>query len=866
MKQDLFNLNDEKHPVRSAREYVVIPSLPDKLKPLLDIANNFWWVWNSEAVELFRRMDRQMWEESYHNPIRLLGALSQDRLQELARDNGFLSHLENMQNDLKRYLELTTWYEREFPRHKNCTIAYFSTEFAIHECLPIYSGGLGVLSGDHLKSASDMGLPLVGVGLLYRYGYFKQYLNFDGWQQEEYVENHFSRMPVQRVRDDKGNQLKIFVESPGPSGKVYARVWKIQVGRVPLYLLDTDIEENTPDDREITSQLYGGDRDMRIRQEIMLGIGGMRVLKALGIDPAVIHINEGHSAFLILERIRMLMDEHKLGFDEAREIVRSSSVFTTHTPVPAGNEVFTMDLIEKYISHIYKKQGVNAGEFIALGKENPEELNDNFSMTVLALRMSSHANGVSRLHGTISRKIWSGLWPGMPRNEIPITSVTNGIHTNTWISYEMAGLFDRYIGSVWKDEPADQTIWQRVEDIPDTELWRSHERRRERLVSFARKRLKDQLIRRGASAKEIDYADEVLDPEALTIGFARRFAAYKRGNLIFRDIGRIKNILTQKDRPVQLIIAGKAHPADNVGKELIKAIIHLTRDPELRNRIVFIEDYDMNVAHYLVQGADVWMNNPRRPAEASGTSGMKAAVNGVLNLSVLDGWWCEGYNGKNGWIVGSGEEYSDWEYQDEVESKALYDIMEKDIVPQFYHRGNDGLPREWIRMMKTSMQTICPSFNTNRMIEEYTRNCYRPADLGREKFSEHGYAVARKMAQWKKFIQKNWANIKIMSVSDNLTNDVSLGDTFTVSAKIKLGAVLPRDVAVQVYWGYLDSKQRMNRTKVNDMKIVESGSDGVYLYEGAITGDRVGHCGFVVRILPQYEDQVLYLPGMITWQ
>lgn len=866
MKIDLFNLNDEKFPVKNARQYVVIPSLPDSLKGLLDIAYNFWWVWNSEAVELFRRMDRQMWEESYHNPIRLLGLLSQSRLQELSKDNGFLSHLENIQRELKRYLEMPTWYDKQFPDHKNCTIAYFSTEYAIHESLPIYSGGLGILSGDHLKSASDMGLPLVGVGLLYRYGYFKQYLNFDGWQQEEYTENHFSRMPIQRVKDDKGNQIKICVEMSENVGKVYARVWKIQVGRVPLYLLDTDIQENTPENREITSQLYGGDREMRIRQEIMLGIGGMRLLKALNIAPAVVHINEGHSAFLILERIKMFMEEKNLSFDEAKEIVKASCVFTTHTPVPAGNEVFSLDLLEKYLSHIYKKTGMKAEDFVQLGKENPEELSGNFSMTVLALRMSSHSNGVSRLHGTISRDMWKGLWPELPRSEVPITSITNGIHTNTWISYELAGLFDRYIGSVWKDEPADQTVWQRVGDIPDTELWRSHERRRERLVSFARARLKAQLVRRGASPREIESADEVLDPEALTIGFSRRFAAYKRGNLIFRDLARFKKILTQKDYPVQIIIAGKAHPADNVGKELIKAIIHISRDPELRNRIVFIEDYDMNVAHYLVQGADVWLNNPRRPAEASGTSGMKAAVNGVLNLSVLDGWWCEGYNGQNGWIIGSGEEYSDWEYQDEIESKALYDILEKDIVPLFYHRGNDGLPREWIKMMKTAMQTICPAFNTNRMIEEYTRKCYHPADLEREVYAGNEYALARKLAQWKKFIHKNWPDIKILSVGDNLSNDVNLGNTFTVRAKIKLGAILPQDVSVQVYWGYLDSKQRMNTPMVNDMKIVETGGDGALTYEGTVMGDRVGHCGYVVRVLPQYENKVLYLPGLINWQ
>ncbi|MHB9154814.1 MAG: alpha-glucan family phosphorylase [Endomicrobiales bacterium] len=865
MKKDLFNLNDEKHPVKNSRQYVVVPSLPEKLKPLLNIAYNLWWVWNSEAIELFRRMDRDLWEESYHNPIRLLGAISQLRLQELANDNSFLTHLERIQNDLKRYMELPTWFEKEFPARKNSSIAYFSTEFGIHESLPIYSGGLGILSGDHLKSASDMGLPLVGMGLLYRYGYFKQYLTFDGWQQEEYIENHFFRMPVQRVLDKSGNQLKISVDYP--KGKVHARIWKVQIGRVPLYLLDTDIDDNLPEDREITSQLYGGDRDMRIRQETMLGIGGVRALKALGIEPSLIHINEGHSAFLIVERIRMHMEEQKLNFEAAKEVVKSSCVFTTHTPVPAGNEVFTPELIDKYLEPLYKPMGLSSAEFLALGRENTADMKENFCMTVLALRLSDHANGVSRLHGTISRDMWKNLWPELPRSEVPITSITNGIHTNTWISYEMAGLFDRYIGPVWKDEPADQTIWQRVAQIPDSELWRSHERRRERLVSFARARLKAQLIRRGAAPNEISYADEVLDPEALTIGFARRFAGYKRGNLIFRDIARIKNILNQKDRPVQIIIAGKAHPADNIGKELIKHIIHISRDPDFRRRIVFLEDYDMNVAHYLVQGTDVWLNNPRRPAEASGTSGMKAAVNGVLNLSVLDGWWCEGYNGENGWIIGSGEEYSDTEYQDEVESKAIFDILEKDVVPLFYQRGTDGLPREWIRKMKISMQTICPAFNTNRMIEEYTKKFYHAADIQHEKLKAQNFDLARKLSEWQKKISKNWSHVKILNVNDNLgAGDLNLGNSFKVNVKVALGEINPEDVSVQIYWGYLDSRRRMNQMVVSEMKLVDNAGSGACHFEGVVTGDRVGHCGYVVRILPQMRGQVLYLPGLIVWQ
>ncbi|MGA2090256.1 MAG: alpha-glucan family phosphorylase [Endomicrobiales bacterium] len=863
MEKDPFNLEQEKYTAKNSKPYVVVPSLPKNLHALLDIAYNLWWVWNSEAVELFRRMDRALWEEAYHNPIRLLGSINQSRLMELAKDDSFISHVERISTGLKRYLEMPTWFSKEFPDQNNSTIAYFSTEFGLSECLPVYSGGLGILSGDHLKSASDMGLPLVGVGLLYRNGYFKQYLNFDGWQQEEYIENHFFKMPLQLVKDSNGSPIQVYVEHP--TGKVCARIWKVQVGRINLFLLDTDVEENKTEDREITSQLYGGDREMRIRQETVLGIGGMRALKALGYNPTVTHINEGHSAFLLFERIRMYMEEKGFSFNEAKELVKASCVFTTHTPVPAGNEVFSPELIEKYILPIYKKLGLTVEGLLELGRENPIELKSNFSLTVLALRFTGHANGVSKLHGTISRGMWQSIWPNVPRSEIPITSITNGIHANTWISYEMAGLFDRYIGQVWKDEPADQTIWQRVGDIPDSELWRSHERRRERLVSFARQRLKIQLIRRGDSPKDIDMAEEVLDPEALTIGFARRFAGYKRGNLLFRDVERLKRILTQKDRPVQLIIAGKAHPQDNIGKEVIKNIIHITKDYDLRHKIVFIEDYDMNVAHYLVQGTDIWLNNPRRPAEASGTSGMKAAVNGVLNLSILDGWWCEGYNGLNGWIIGSGEEYANQDYQDEIESKAIYDILEKDVVPLYYQRGQDGLPREWIHKMKTSMQTICPAFNSNRMIEEYTRKFYVPVCTEMKSLSQDNYAPVRQFAEWQRKMIASWPRIKIVSVEDDLAGDVSLGKTFTVKAKIDLGTLKPEDVSVQIYAGYIDSRHRMSATFVTPTKL--TGSDGaVQQYEATVTAQKVGHCGYVVRVLPSRDGKELYIPGLITWQ
>ncbi|MCB4791010.1 MAG: alpha-glucan family phosphorylase [Elusimicrobia bacterium] len=865
MKKDLFNQELEKYPVKNSKGYVIIPSLPDNLKPLLEIAYNLWWVSNSDALELFRRVDFDLWEEVNHNPIQLLGAIKEERLNELSKDNSFVSHLDHIKHDMKRYMEFTTWYEKEFPDNKNCKIAYFSTEFGLHDSLPLYSGGLGILSGDHIKSASDMGLPLVGVGLLYRYGYFKQYLSYDGWQQEEYVENHFFRMPLMLEKDQQGNPLKIFVEIP--TGKIYAQIWRLQIGRIPLYLIDTDVQENKLEDREITGQLYGGDREMRIKQELMLGVGGMRALKALGIEPSVIHINEGHSAFLLLEKIRSLMADQKITFEQAAEVVRISCVFTTHTPVPAGNETFDPVLVDKYLSPLYKKLGLKKEEFLALGRQNPANLNELFCMTILALKMVDSANGVSRLHGTISRNMWTGIWPELPKSEVPITHITNGIHTTTWISREMAQLFDRYLGPTWKDEPEDQSIWERIMQIPDAELWRSHERRRERLVTFARKRLKSQLQNRGASPSEIDLAEEVLDPEALTICFGRRFASYKRGNLIFRDINRLKSMVTKKNMPVQFIFGGKAHPNDNVGKELIKSIIHIARDPDLRDRIVFLENYDMSVSHYMVQGADIWLNNPRRPYEASGTSGMKAAANGTLNFSVLDGWWCEAYNPDNGWAIGSGEEYENTDYQDELESKAMYDILEKDIIPLFYSRGPDGLPRGWTSKMKLSMSSICPGFNTNRMIEEYTRKFYNPSNSRFWKLAANGFEPAKRKAEWKKKACDNWQQMNILKVEDNLNSELILGKTFNIRAKVQLGDVLvPEDVSVQVYFGYLDSRNRMSDTIINEMKLAEKSQDGTYVYEAVIKGDRIGHCGYVVRILPKYEGQVLYIPKLITWQ
>ncbi len=858
--------------VNAPRSFIVMPQLPPALSRLVDIAYNLWWVWNSDAFELFRRMDHDTWDAVNHNPIIFLGVLSTERLEELAHDPSFVAHLEDVHAQLTRYLGAQSWFQREFAAsHPGCRIAYFSMEYGLAESLPIYSGGLGVLAGDHCKSASDMGVPLTAVGLAYRYGYFVQRLTDDGWQQERYEENHFFRMPMRRVKDADGRPLKLSVELPAAPhrGKqdavdqVWFETWQVQVGRNELYLMSTDVPENPPEYRGITANLYGGDQENRLRQEILLGIGGARLLAALGIVPTVWHMNEGHSAFVNLERIRMLVHEQKLPFAVARECVSASSIFTTHTPVPAGIDVFPPELMTRYFSGYCASVGISMEQLLALGRENPADTTSGFSMAVLALRCSYCANGVSRLHGVISRKMWHGLFPGLPLAEVPIGHVTNGIHSNTWISSEMSSLFDRYIGPAWKDEPENQSIWQRIAAIPDGELWRSHERRRERLVSFARQHLRRRLESRGATVAEIRRADEVLDPEALTIGFARRFAEYKRGALLFRNLERIKRILSNRERPVQIIIAGKAHPHDSVGKELIKYVTQLLRDPDLRDRVVFLEDYNMNIAHYLVQGCDVWLNLPRRPLEASGTSGMKAAVNGVLNVSVLDGWWCEAYDGTNGWAVGAGEEFADHNLQDEVESRIVYDLLEQEVVPLFYTRGADGIPREWVRKMKQSMITICPRFNTNRLIEEYTVDFYLKAHERNREFSADNYALAREFTAWLERVQAAWGGVHVVATRDTIREALSRNESFEVEATITMNGLSPEDLAVQLYWGYLDSQSRITNPAVLEMACVDAGAGR---YTCTVHPDKVGHCGYVVRILPKHGGTVVYRPNLIRWQ
>jgi len=817
-------------------------------------------------VGLFRRLDRNLWETSGHNPVLMLGTISQERLNEAASDDGFIAHLERVGRSFDRYLSQTPWFQKAYPERgkERGLIAYFSFEYALTECLPIYSGGLGVLAGDHLKSASDLGVPLVGVGLLYQVGFAIQYLNADGWQQEAYPHNDFYNMPVWLERREDNTPL--MVEVAYPARTVKAQVWRVQVGRTPLYLLDTNISVNYPDDRWITGQLYGGDNEMRIRQEIMLGIGGMRALSELNIHPAIYHMNEGHAAFLGLERIRQLVEEEGYPFAVAREAAVAGNVFTTHTPVAAGIDLFPPYLMERYFAGYWPSLTLSKEEFLALGREKQDNPNEPFSMAVLALHLASHANGVSKLHGEVSRRMWQHIWPGLPVEEIPIGHVTNAVHFKSVISGDMAGLYDRYLGPRWAEDPTDERIWQRVAEIPNEEIWRTHERRRERLVAFARRRLRHQLEHRGAPPVEVESAGEVLDPDALTIGFARRFATYKRADLILRDAERLARILDNKECPVQIIFTGKAHPADNEGKEIIRCIVHLARREEFRRRIVFLENYDMNVARYMVQGVDVWLNTPRRPWEASGTSGMKATANGAINLSILDGWWAEAYDINTGWAIGRGEDYEDYNYQDDVESNSLYDLLEKEVVPLFYHREADGLPRGWISRMKTAMQAICPFFNSHRMVTDYVGKHYMPAIAEYAALTADDLAQAKRLAQWKAQIAKYWPRVKIASVELEGTFEYRVGQDLEVRAQVYLASLDSQDVKVQLYYGQLDSKGEIIEAQVADMKVAGAMGDGSYRFVGEVSCRTSGRYGYAVRVLPYNEAlSTPFVPGYILW-
>lgn len=697
--------------------------IPEKIGRLPELAFNLWWSWTPEARELFRRLDYPLWRQTRHNPVEMLIELSPEQLEKRAKNAGWLRQYEKVMIMFDRMLENGhTWFHTTYPELKDQTIAYFSFEFGLHNSLPIYSGGLGILSGDHAKEASDLGLPFVGVGFMYPQGYFRQRVPSHGWQEAVYELIDIDRAPIQIVEDEDGQDLKISVELGHRT--VYARIWRVNVGRNPLYLLDTDVDENDPWDRELSARLYSGDSEMRIRQEIMLGIGGVRALQALGIKPAAWHMNEGHSAFLLLENVRQKVADG-LNFDEAVDLVRRNSIFTTHTPVPAGHDAFSYHLLDQYFSDYWDEMGVNREKFLALGAHE-EEWGQAFNMTVLALHLANKTNGVSKLHGEVSREMWQPVWPELDVEQIPITSVTNGVHVPTWISSELSMLFSKYLGADWSEHQDDPLLWQRIVDVPAEELWEVHMILKFKLMRFLRAQARRSWIKGRSDPTQVLTSGTMLDPEALTIGFARRFATYKRATLIFRDAERLKKLLLDTHRPVQIVFAGKAHPADDPGKALIQEIYNMSKHNQIGGRIAFVQDYDMHSARYFTQGVDVWMNTPRRPHEASGTSGMKASLNGIPNFSVLDGWWVEGYSGANGWAI-NGEQFDDHGTQDDHDAESIYRLLEEEIVPLYYDRDHDNIPRGWIEVMREAIRTTTPEFSMSRMVKEYTNELYLEA-------------------------------------------------------------------------------------------------------------------------------------------
>ncbi len=862
----------------SVRSFTVLPALPESLKDLEVIARNMFWSWNPEFVELFKRVDNNLWSACGHNPVKMLGNISQAKLDDLAENKGFLTQLQNTAEKLKSYLDRPTWYEKVCSKSTGPIIAYFSAEFGIHECLPIYAGGLGILAGDHLKSASDLGVPLVGVGLLYQKGYFRQDLNIDGWQNEKYIANDFYSMPIEIVRKESGQPLTISVEYPGRS--VVAQVWCVSIGRVKLYLLDTNIPANSSTDRMITCSLYGGDRELRIRQEIMLGIGGLKALSAMDITPTVCHMNEGHAAFMALERIRELRNAQNMTFDEAVEATRAGNVFTMHTSVKAGLDEFYVEVMDKYFGNYFQKLGINRKRFLSLGRILPDDDSETFKMTILALRLSSHTNGVSKLHGHISRGIWGSMWPGLPIDEVPIISITNGIHIKNWLADEMNALYEKYLGPNWADETIDKSVWNNVEQIPDEAFWQIHQRCKEQLIVFVRNRLKAQMKRRGTYHTELNHAEEVLDHEALTIGFARRFAGYKRGNLLLKDPQRLLKLLTDPKRPIQIIFAGKAHPNDSEGKDIIRQIVHFANQHNLRRRLIFLENYDIDIARVLVCGVDVWLSNPRRPMEASSTSGMKAAVNGALNMSTLDGWWCEGYTPQGGWTIGAGQSYKDANYQDTVESQAIYDILENEVIPLFYTRSADNLPRAWIHRVKKSIKWIAPRFNTHRMVADYTRKFYNPALAKYTYLTATDCNKAREFSKWKAQINEAWPEFAVKDVIMELQNgngneqlnpkqpQLKVGSQLSVRALVKLGKISPDDISVELYHGPVDNWGNIRQGSAVRMDYKQaSEQQGEHWFVGSMSCRNTGQHGVAVRVLPMHQDLVNpYEMGLILWE
>ena len=843
--------------MKNIQLYDVAPSIPGSISFLEELGRNLWWCWNADAIELFRRINPKLWHESGLNPLQFLRLVSQERLEMLAIDDGFLKQL----NDVKaRFVK-----EAVNADDNKTGICYFSLEYGIHESVRLYSGGLGVLAGDHLKAASDMGLPLVAVGLLYHQGYFQQYLDNKATQQELYPQSQIRLLPLVEQNGSDGTPLQITV--PLPEGELKAVVWNLKVGRINLYLLDTRVAENPPEFREITAKLYGGDKLMRLRQELLLGIGGVRALTAMGHEPSVCHINEGHAAFMSMGRMSYLMKSKGMDVDTAREVVTRTNVFTTHTPVPAGNETFDVHLLKPHLQALEGELGINSDHIISWTRPSISHSSDyEPSMTVLGLRMSQYCNGVSKLHGEVARGMWSHLWPDYPESETPIDHITNGVHLSSWLSADNSELFDRYIGPRWRQHPGNPEMLDVIDQLPDDELWHIHEAGRARMIQMARNKVESQLKARNASGREIKESSSVLENGVLTIGFARRFATYKRATMLLSDRERLEKLLSDADRPIQVVFAGKAHPADEHGKAFIREIVEFSRQSANGHRIIFIENYNIHIARRLVQGVDVWLNTPRRPQEASGTSGMKAAMNGVLNASILDGWWCEGYSSDCGWAIGTDDDYQDDDYQDMVDSQALFNLLENDIIPCFYDRPKGGTPMKWVQKMKASMKMALGFFTSHRMVAEYNTKFYTPAMEQYKLLMADDAKSAAELANTRKHLKDAWPQVTV--AYPQVDKDVCMlhvGDEFTVTAEVNLGKLTPAEVSVEVYHGCVSSDNIIDHSMSDVMAVTEERGHGVHLYSHTVTCKASGRYGFTVRVVPVGDDWKHAMPGFIVW-
>ena len=830
----------------------VNPQLPKRIGRITEIANNLWWSWNTEFLRLFKMIDIDLWERCNKNPVKFLKLVAQEKLENASRDLAFVKEYDKIVSNFDAYMESkNTWFNSKYPDNRNDLIAYFSAEYGLDQTIAIYSGGLGILSGDHLKSASDLGIPLVAVGLLYKNGYFNQIIDRYGMQRPEYRDLDLYDLPINPVKDVDGNDLMLYIKFP--KRRIYLKVWEINVGRIKLYLMDSDIDINNDEDRDTTARLYGGDQEMRIRQEIILGMGGVNLLRRLGLNPTVYHMNEGHSAFLNLELIKNTIKEKQVSFEVARDIASSKTVFTTHTPVPAGNDIFPTGLVEKYFKDFWPRLGLTREEFLKLGMKPCEGLEPGFNMGIFALKIAGKKNGVSKLHGEVSRELFADVWPHIAPSESPITYITNGVHTCTWLAPKLKELYNKYLIPYWQDNIHENSVWEKIRTIPDDKLWEVHLERKVKLLALVKENVTKRLRREGVSYDEINEMTSKLNPNALTIGFARRFATYKRATLIFKDLERITQILNDENRPLQLIFAGKAHPADREGAELIKYIHEISMKPQFKGKIFILENYNIEISRYMVSGVDVWLNNPRRPMEASGTSGQKASVNGVVNFSVLDGWWAEGYNQKNGWSIGTNKEYSSYEEQDIADSDSIYYTLENKIIPTYYNKDKNGISRTWMEYMKNSIISTGGQYSTARMLVDYTNKLYMPlCNLTKKYYSDLNRVT--EFDAWKANMYSNWKDIQIEQVENNADNiTVDAGAEIEVRCAVTLPNIEPESVRVEVYYGKFLENGTVQDVQIIPMRMEGKEENRKYYYVAKIKLTTGGNYGYSFRVMPQNE-------------